>query len=118
MSFLAPEIVEQFQENGFVVTPDLLSRSELATYGAAIDRSVAARTAHDARALADKSAYEQSFVQCMRLWETDPEVRPLTFHPKLAQSAAELFGVPAVRLWQDQALYKESGGRITDPHHR
>ena len=52
----------------------------------------------------------------MRLWETDPEVAPLTFHPVLAQAAAELLGVDRVRLWQDQALYKEPGGRITDAH--
>ena len=52
----------------------------------------------------------------MRLWETDAAVAPLTFHPKLAQAAAELLGVPAVRLWQDQALFKQPGGRITDAH--
>ena len=43
-------------------------------------------------------------------------MRPLTFHPRLAETAARLLGVDAVRLWHDQALYKEPGGRETDPH--
>ena len=30
--------------------------------------------------------------------------------------AARLLGVDAIRLWHDQALYKEPGGRETDPH--
>ena len=117
MSTLLPEpVVREFDENGFVTTRALLSADEIERYGAAVDAAVAGRTAGDSRRLEDKSIYEQSFVQCMRLWETDPAVRPLTFHPKLAQAAAELLAVPSVRLWQDQALYKEPGGRVTTPH--
>jgi ectoine hydroxylase-related dioxygenase (phytanoyl-CoA dioxygenase family) len=108
--------VRDFQQAGFVLTPDLLTRDELAQHGTAIDRIVAERTARDSRSLSEKSTYEQSFTQCMRLWETNEEIRPLTFHPDLARAACELLGVPSVRMWQDQALYKEPGGRITDPH--
>lgn len=115
MPVLEPDLVERFARDGYLVT-DLLSSDEVDRYAAAIDRAVEARTAGDRRALADKSTYEQSFVQCMRLWETDPDIAPLTFHPRLARAATELLGVERVRLWQDQALYKEPGGRITDPH--
>jgi len=52
----------------------------------------------------------------MNLWEDRPDVRPLTFHPRIGQAAAELLGVDAIRLWHDQALYKEPGGRATDAH--
>ena len=52
----------------------------------------------------------------MNLWEDCPDVRPLTFHPRLGQAAAELLGVDVIRLWHDQALYKLPGGRETDPH--
>ena len=31
--------------------------------------------------------------------------------------AAKLLGVKRLRIWHDQALVKESGGRETDPHH-
>ncbi|MGH1491894.1 MAG: phytanoyl-CoA dioxygenase family protein [Acidimicrobiales bacterium] len=116
MAVLQAETVETFQTDGYVSTEGLLSAEQVDAFGAAIDRAVERRTADDDRTLADKSSYEQSFVQCMRLWETDPEVAPLTFHAGLAEAAAELLGVERVRIWQDQALYKEPGGRITDPH--
>ncbi|GIS18120.1 MAG: hypothetical protein CM15mP120_00360 [Pseudomonadota bacterium] len=38
-------------------------------------REVAARTAHDSREVTQKTIYEQSFIQCMRLWETNAVVR-------------------------------------------
>ncbi len=116
MGVLDAEVVARFAADGYVRTDGLLDPAEVERFGAAVDRAVAARTAGDDRALADKTEYEQSFLQCMRLWETDPDVRPFTFHPTLAQAAAELLGVDQVILWQDQALYKEPGGRQTDPH--
>ena len=116
MPVLKSSVLDQFATDGYVATGSLLTADEIDAFAPAIDRAVARRTADETRALADKSEYEQSFVQCMRLWETDPEVAPLTFHPVLAQAAAELLGVDRVRLWQDQALYKEPGGRITDAH--
>ena len=116
MPVLSSEAVADFQRDGYVLTPDLLSSVELESFGPAVDAAVAARTVNDHRTLADKGLYEQSFVQCMRLWETDPDVAPLTMHRGLAEAAAQLLGVERVRLWQDQALYKEAGGRETDPH--
>jgi ectoine hydroxylase-related dioxygenase (phytanoyl-CoA dioxygenase family) len=109
-------IVERFRHEGFVVVPDLLDLDELDGYGAAVTAGVHARTAVGVRPYAERSRYQQSFLQCMNLWEDRPDVRPLTFHPRLGQAAAELLGVDAVRLWHDQALYKEPGGRPTDAH--
>ena len=99
-----------------MVVPDLLTTGELAQFRAAVDEAVARRSRHDTRTLAEKSRYEQSFTQCQNLWEDCPGVRPLTFHPLIAETAACLLGVGAVRIWHDQALYKEAGGRETDPH--
>jgi len=116
MAVLTPDLIASFERDGYVLTPDIFSKEELDEFGSAVDRAVAGRTADDHRTLADKGLYEQSFVQCMRLWETDPDVAPLTFHSALAEAASELLGIERVRLWQDQALYKEPGGRETDPH--
>lgn len=116
MSAVDAEVVARFQSDGYVIIDGLLSIDEVERAGRVVDRAVARRTADDDRPLTDKTPYEQSFVQCMRLWETDADIRPLTFHPMLAETAAALLGVEAVRLWQDQALYKEPGGRRTDPH--
>ncbi len=106
-----------FQQDGFVVVEDLLDAEELHRFGAAVDDAVARRSVGDTRAVEEKSLYEQSFIQCMRMWEDDPGVRPLTFHPRIGETAAALLGTKAVRIWQDHALYKESGGRETDAHH-
>lgn len=117
MSVTTNEQRKEFDENGFVVVPKLLDADELADFGAAVDRGVAACTADDPRPLEARTRYEQSFRQCINLWEDFADVRALTFHPRITQAAAELLGVPAIRLWHDQALYKEAGGRETDPHH-
>jgi ectoine hydroxylase-related dioxygenase (phytanoyl-CoA dioxygenase family) len=108
--------VAEFAARGFAVVPDLVPVAELRSLGGHVDRAVADRTRHDTRMLEEKSRYEQSFQQCLNLWEDHPEVRPLTFHPAVAATAARLLKVPSVRVWHDQAHYKEAGGRGTDPH--
>lgn len=113
---LRPEHVERFQRDGFVVVEGLLTPDELERYGTAVDAAVAARNAGDTREVSDKTLYEQSFIQCMNLWTDHETVKPLTFHPVLGEVAARLLGTDGVRVWHDQALYKEPGGRETDAH--
>ena len=113
---LPAELIQQFDQDGFIITADVLSADELRKYGAAVDAEVARRNALDTRLVEEKSTYEQSFIQCMRLWETSTEVRPLTCHTAMAGVATQLLQVQGVRLWQDQALYKEAGGRETTAH--
>ncbi|MGZ4707760.1 MAG: phytanoyl-CoA dioxygenase family protein [Acidimicrobiales bacterium] len=110
------EQVRTFATDGFVVVPGLLTDDELDRYATLVAEAVADRQADDHRSLAEKSRYEQSFQQCQNLWEDHPEVRPLTFHPRIGEAAARLLQVDAVRLWHDQALFKEPGGRLTDAH--
>ena len=104
-------VVEEFQRKGFVVTDNVFTPARLAHYASAVDAEVALRTADDAREVGEKTTYEQSFVQCMRLWETNEIVRNLSCDPGLAGIGAQLLCVDGLHLWQDQALYKESGGR-------
>jgi ectoine hydroxylase-related dioxygenase (phytanoyl-CoA dioxygenase family) len=111
-----PTLVEQFARDGFVVVPDLLDADELARYGDLVNAAVAERKAEDHRPLDEKSLYEQSFTQCMNLWEDYDAIRPLTFHQRIGQAAGELLGVGALRIWHDQALFKDAGGRATDAH--
>jgi ectoine hydroxylase-related dioxygenase (phytanoyl-CoA dioxygenase family) len=108
--------VERYRRDGFVHIPGLLPADEMPALAAAVDAAVAKRKTHDKRTLEDKSPYEQSFIQCQYLWEDFPAVRPLTFHPALGAALGALLGAERVRLWHDQALYKEPGGRETDAH--
>jgi ectoine hydroxylase-related dioxygenase (phytanoyl-CoA dioxygenase family) len=110
------QLVEQFRADGFVVVPEVLTSDELDHFAPLVTDAVGRRQAHDQRSLGEKSRYEQSFQQCQNLWEDSPGVLPLTFHPRIAATATSLLGVDALRLWHDQALFKEPGGRDTDPH--
>jgi len=116
MPILAPELLASYRRDGFVRVPGLVECAELERFGAVIDAAVRARTAADPRKLEEKTPYEQSFLQCINLWEDAPATRGLTFHPRICEAAAELIGAPRIRLWHDQALYKEPGGRETDAH--
>lgn len=115
-SLVSEDLIAAYERDGFVMVPDLLTEEEVDAYGEAVTQAVRERTAGDNRPLAERSRYEQSFIQCMNLWEDRLDVRPLTFHPKLGAVAAALMRVDAVRLWHDQALYKQAGGRPTDAH--
>jgi ectoine hydroxylase-related dioxygenase (phytanoyl-CoA dioxygenase family) len=110
------EYVERFRKDGFVHVPNVLDPAALEVLGRAVDTGVETRKRHDDRKLEEKSLYEQSFVQCEYLWEDFPEICSLTFHPMVGRIAAALLGAEKVRLWHDQALYKEAGGRETEAH--
>ena len=111
------DLKKRFNEEGFVVVRDLLEPSEIEFYREVVKEAIKERKQLDERNLEDKSEYEQSFVQCQNLWEDNLQIRKLTFDQRICKMASELIGAKSIRLWHDQALVKESGGRETDPHH-
>lgn len=113
---LDPQLIEKFRSDGFVVVPDVYSDADLDRLASAVDQAVADDRRDDDRKLTERSRYEQSFQQCLNLWTRYPEVLVWSCDPRPAEIAAQLLGVGGVRLWHDQALYKEPGGRPTDPH--
>lgn len=113
---LDPGLIERFRADGVVVVPDVFDADELRRFSATVDAAVADDRRGDTRELSQRSRYEQSFVQCLDLWTRYPDVVEWSCHPRPAAIAAQLLRVSAVRLWHDQALYKEAGGRETDPH--
>src|SRR5512140_3690692 len=57
-----------------------------------------------------------AFIQVMNLWVRDEAVRRYVLARRFAKIAADLMGVKGVRIYHDQALYKEAGGGITPWH--
>lgn len=112
----ALEAIEAFRRDGYFHARSLLDPREIAAYRETVDRAVAFRTRNDGRLLEERTPFEQSFTMCQYLWEDYPDVGRLTFHPKVAGMAAALIGAERIRLWHDQALYKEAGGRETEMH--
>ena len=111
------DAIKHFREKGFVTIPKVLVDLEIEFYRELLKEAIKERKQSDNRQLSEKSLYEQSFIQCQNLWEDYPEIRELAFNQKITKLAADLLGVDALRIWHDQALVKEKGGRKTDIHH-
>ena len=62
------------------------------------------------------SGYGKMFTQVTNVWRMNEAVRPFVFARRFARIAAELMGVEGVRLYHDQALIKEPGGKATPWH--
>lgn len=66
--------------------------------------------------LDERDTYGKAFLQMFNLWRQNEVARRFVFARRFAQAAASLLGVPAVRLYHDQALFKEPGGGPTPWH--
>ncbi len=112
---LSPEAIGFYRENGYVKLRGVLSAGLLEHYRQAIHARVAELSA-DALPLEQRTTYGKAFLQIMNVWTQSPEVKEFVFGKRLARIAAELMGASGVRLYHDQALYKEPGGGITPWH--
>jgi len=63
-----------------------------------------------------RDTYGKAFLQVMNIWRDSEEVKKIVFSKKLAKISADLLDVQGVRLYHDQALYKEPGGGYTPWH--
>ena len=113
---LTEKHIKQYQQQGFVYLPQVVNKEALSFLQRVIQAAVFIRKNDDLRPLSRKSAYEQSFLQCGYLcWDFKP-VKDFVFGKRFARLARELMQVAKIRLWHDQALFKEPGGRQTDIH--
>lgn len=112
---LAPTATADFNRDGFVHLSGVLSPGTIAQYEPTITSEVLRmNTQH--LPLAERDTYGKAFLQVSNLWRENEKVKRLVFSRRLAGIAAELLGVHAVRLYHDQALYKEPSGGITPWH--
>jgi ectoine hydroxylase-related dioxygenase (phytanoyl-CoA dioxygenase family) len=107
--------VRSYRENGFVRLKSVLTPETVARYRREITRKV-----HELNTLhlpmEERTTYQKAFLQVMNLWTRSDVVREFVFGRRLARIAAELMGTRGVRLYHDQALYKEKGGGLTPWH--
>jgi hypothetical protein len=112
---LDPETIGRFQRDGFVKLEDVLAPEALDVLGEEITRKVFELNTEDLP-IGERTAFRAAFLQVFNLWTHSDGAKELIFSPRLARIATELMGVRAVRLYHDQALYKEPGG-LTTPWH-
>nr|WP_293834874.1 phytanoyl-CoA dioxygenase family protein [uncultured Arsenicibacter sp.] len=104
-----------YQEYGFIKLKHVLSPEVLAYYGNLITEWVI-RLNTLTKPMEERTTYERAFLQIMNLWRENDEIKEFVFSRRLAQIAADLMDVSGVRLYHDQALYKEPSGGITPWH--
>jgi hypothetical protein len=109
---LPAENIAEFREKGHTLVQGVLSSEEIEAYRPVIV-SAADRYNTEKRKLEDRDTYGKAFLQIMNLWRSDEEVKKFVLAKRMAKIAADLMGVENVRLYHDQALFKEPGGRST-----
>lgn len=112
---LTPAQIAQFQEQGFIKLKDVLSPEAINYYRGEITQKVIELNTNDVP-LEQRSTYGKAFLQIMNLWTKSELVKEFVMSKRLGRLAAELLEAPGVRLYHDQALYKEPGGGITPWH--
>ena len=112
---LTPDQIRLFQHQGFIKLKNVLSPQVLEYYGSEITRQVIERNTLQIP-MAQRNTYQKAFLQVTNLWQHSEIVKEFVFSKRLAKLAAELMGVRGVRLYHDQALYKEPSGGLTPWH--
>ena len=112
------EQVAEYQNNGYIVIEDFLDTQELDHWRDATESAVRQRLI-ERNGMTNQdsdSYYSQVFIQAIRLADTDVEMATLMLDERLGYLAGTLAGVEGIRIWHDQALFKQPYGNPTGWH--
>jgi len=112
---LTSEQIDFYQKNRYIKLKEVLNQETTEFFNEVITTQVN-KMNKEQTALEDRTTYGKAFLQLFNLWRENEGVRALVFSKRLAQIAADLMGVDGVRIYHDQALFKEGGGGITPWH--
>lgn len=112
---LSPEQAAEYQANGHILLRQVATTAEMDVYRPIIQEA-AYRNNTETRPLSERDTYGKAFLQIMNLWEKDEQVRRFTLARRFGKIAAQLMGVKGVRIYHDQALFKEPHGGPTPWH--
>jgi ectoine hydroxylase-related dioxygenase (phytanoyl-CoA dioxygenase family) len=112
---LTDEQIDYYGKNRYIKLKQVLNEEALAFFNTAITERVnQMNTVHTT--LEERNTYGKAFLQLFNLWHEDETVKQLIFSKRLAKIAADLMQTNGVRIYHDQALFKEGGGGITPWH--
>ncbi|WP_214628469.1 phytanoyl-CoA dioxygenase family protein [Paenibacillus agaridevorans] len=112
---LSKEQTEKYQEDGHIFLTNVATPEEIAYYEEQITSIVMELNAHD-KPVSERDTYGKAFIQVGNLWQKSEEVKRFVLAKRFAKIAADLMGVEGVRIYHDQALFKEPGGGHTPWH--
>ena len=104
-----------FRRDGHVILRGVCTAEEVRAYRGHIGDAVR-RLNEEHRPLEERDTYGKAFLQVWNIWLRDPAVARFVLARRFAKLAADLLGVEGVRLYHDQALFKEPGGGHTPWH--
>jgi len=112
---LSEEQIAYFRDNGFIKLKQVLSKQVIAYMDLVVTEEVN-RLNNQQLAIEDRDTYGKAFLQIMNIWKNSEHVKEVVFSKRLAQIATNLLEVTGVRIYHDQALYKEPSGGHTPWH--
>jgi ectoine hydroxylase-related dioxygenase (phytanoyl-CoA dioxygenase family) len=112
---LNQEQIDFYQKNRYIKLKNVLSPDVVQYFNSEISKQVDQMN-QEQIALEERTTYGKAFLQLFNLWLENPSIKELIFSKRLAKIASDLMEVDGVRLYHDQALFKEAGGGITPWH--
>lgn len=113
---LSAQQIERFRADGFIKLKHVFTPEQLCFYGDALTEIVMDLNPRKGVPMEERGTYAKAFIQVGNIWAKSDVVKELSFSKRVARIAAELLGTEGVRMWHDQALYKEPGGGFTPWH--
>ena len=107
--------ITTYQKKNHIKLPAVFSQEEIGYFNRIVSEKVNERN-QETRTLKERDTYGKAFLQLFNLWTHCNKISALVFNQRLAKIAADLMQVDGVRLYHDQALFKEAGGGITPWH--
>jgi hypothetical protein len=104
-----------YKREGHVLLRGVCTPEEVEVYGPLLSKVTLSHN-RNTRPLEERDTYGKAFIQVGNLWKLDEAAARFTLAQRFARIAADLMGVEGVRLYHDQALYKEPGGGHTPWH--
>lgn len=112
---LSKEQIDFYQKNRYIKLKDVFDSETLSYFNNVISKKVIELN-RAPKPLEKRDTYGKAFVQLFNLWQEDDEIKSFVFSERMAKIASDLLQVDGVRLYHDQALFKEAGGGITPWH--
>ncbi|MEE9439449.1 MAG: phytanoyl-CoA dioxygenase family protein [Saprospiraceae bacterium] len=112
---LTEEQINHYKKYAYIKLKNVLSPDTITYYNSVISKKVDELNEGDIP-LEQKDTYGKAFIQLSNLWQEDKLIKEFVFNSRIANISAELMQVDGVRLYHDQALFKEAGGGITPWH--
>lgn len=112
---LTPDQITFYKKNSFIKLKNVFPSEVIKYYNQIISDKVNELNKVD-QPLEKRDTYGKAFLQLFNLWKEDERIKEFVFSRRLAKIASDLMEVSGVRLYHDQALFKEAGGGITPWH--